>query len=590
MATAVMEIPPSLQGNPKGIVYHLVQANGLTPQDVVWEVRDTPTGQFVGHVSIPQLGLHKILGKPQQNKKLADRAVAEAASQKMIQALSGGSMQGTKSSVPKNQKLHIQPSPSAPNTPSQVTPGGKWAVRGGKLVQIGHETEAINVHQRTRVESDSNGCSGVSSSEQPAKANWIAPKKQSSATPSIKSGSSIQGGLWAVRNGKLVQVDGAGHGGDKLSTVPNRGPSQVMSAMATATKRKLSVPVEPAAKKKKVSTAAAIDKDTTWTKRTEDEKDQARATYQQWRDFRASIGMDPSSTNVTSFDGWYASVCLACLTEVQLINFPSHAKGARHAKSYKEIGGLQLLDGVIRPDPHAQVAAHQSSVGDFASLCGFEGSRVLVIGEQDYSFSLKVAQQQHESGEASIVATSYLAAHDPSEVEFHAKDDGERTRYSRKSLPSMNGALQQNLDALQELGGVALHSVDATNLEETLLPQLSDHQFDVVVFPFPRASLQRGCDPRNSQLLRGYFRSVAETGLLADQGVVQLLMLQNQYAEWDTACMALEHGFELFSRVALPKGFYQSREMSGKPWTPEGGEMYIFSQQGAAESLSDVWH
>merc|ERR1711869_41141 len=59
-----------------------------------------------------------------------------------------------------------------------------------------------------------------------------------------------------------------------------------------------------------------------------------------------------------------------------------------------------------------------------------------------------------------------------------------------------------------------------------------------------------------------------------------MLMLQGQYPEWDTACMALEHGFELYSRVGLPDGFYQSREMSGKPWKPQGGEMYIFSLAG----------
>lgn len=539
---ANIQIPPALEDNPKGAVYHLAQANGLTPNDVVWEIKATPNGQFVGHVSIPNLGLHQISGTPQQNKKLADRAVAEAARQKVIQALSGQKIPGAVSSVP---TVRNQGKPgSAPQLtgPSHIEPGSKWAVRGGKLVQV------------------SGGQAGSQSVSQSI--GLPVQKKQ--------------------KTNSAFEVTGSkGASQSALASLP-----QFMAAMAAGTKRKLNVPAEPPAKKKKVnSSAAKINKDTSWTKRTGDEKEQARATYEEWRDFRASTGMDPQSTNVTSFDGWYASVCLACLTEVQLINFPSHATGARHAKSYKEIGGLQLHDNIIRPDPHAQVPLHEATRENFASLCGFSNSRVLVLGEQDYSFSLKVAQQQHESGTVSIVATSYLAAHDPSEVEFHAKDDGERTRYSRKSLPSMNGALQQNLDALTELGGEPLHSVDATDLEETFLPQYDvDEQFDVVVFPFPRASLQRGCDPRNSQLLRGYFRSVAETGLLAEHGVVELLMLQNQYAEWDTACMGLEHGFELFSRVALPKGFYQSREMSGKPWTPEGGEMYIFTQQGASES------
>merc|ERR1719327_1085427 len=109
----------------------------------------------------------------------------------------------------------------------------------------------------------------------------------------------------------------------------------------------------------------------------------------------------------------------------------------------------------------------------------------------------------------------------------------------------MDGALLKNIEKLEEMGGQALHSVDATDLEGTLRSQDVEGQFDIIVFPFPRASLKRGLDPRNSQLLRSFFRSVNEAELLAPGGTVQLLLLSNQYAEWDTACMGLEAGFEL---------------------------------------------
>eukprot|EP00746_Dinoflagellata_sp_MGD_P127734 gnl/MRDRNA2_/MRDRNA2_62232_c0_seq2.p1 gnl/MRDRNA2_/MRDRNA2_62232_c0~~gnl/MRDRNA2_/MRDRNA2_62232_c0_seq2.p1 ORF type:complete len:832 (-),score=197.36 gnl/MRDRNA2_/MRDRNA2_62232_c0_seq2:52-2466(-) len=388
---------------------------------------------------------------------------------------------------------------------------------------------------------------------------------------------------FAVRSGKVVKVgtvSSAAKPKDGPKPPPGPPPKALLklSSMAAGQKRQLSGPSQPAAKKhKSISTAAVLSEDTTWTKRTSEEKMKTKATYEEWRDFRGSIGTDPDGVNRTSFDNWYASVCLVCLTEVQLTNFPGHAAGSKHAKAYKDMGGMQLHDSIIRPDPHAQVDEHQCTAEDFAFLCGYHGVKVLVLGEQDYSFSLRVAQEQSANGGVSIVATSYLAAHDPTEEEWHVKDDGERSRYSRRSLPDMKGALQQNLSELSELGGVILHSVDATNMEETLLPQIEETQFDVIVFPFPRASLQRGLDPRNSQLLRGFFRSIASNGLLTPDGAVELLMLKNQYAEWDTACMALEYGFELYSRVALPDGFYQSREMSGKPWKPQGGEMYIFS-------------
>merc|ERR1712087_1005224 len=135
----------------------------------------------------------------------------------------------------------------------------------------------------------------------------------------------------------------------------------------------------------------------------------------------------------------------------------------------------------------------------------------------------------------------------------------------------------KNIQEIKSLGGCILHSVDATDLPGTLLTQVSTGEFDIVVFPFPRYSLKRSVDPGNSQLLRGFFRSVNKAGVLAPGGVVQVLMLGTQYAEWDTACMALEAGFRLQDFVTLPPGFYQSREMSGKAWTPQNGVLYSFA-------------
>merc|ERR1712118_373820 len=123
---------------------------------------------------------------------------------------------------------------------------------------------------------------------------------------------------------------------------------------------------------------------------------------------------------------------------------------------------------------------------------------------------------------------------------------------------------------------MGMHSVDARDLQGTPLTQRALDAFDVIIFPFPRASLKRGQDPTNSQLLGGYFKSCKESGLLKTGGTVQLIMLASQYAEWDVVCMGLDSGFELCGREELPAGFYQSREMSGKAWSPKNAELYMF--------------
>jgi len=204
---------------------------------------------------------------------------------------------------------------------------------------------------------------------------------------------------------------------------------------------------------------------------------------------------------------------------------------------------------------------------------------VLSLGEQDYSFSLAVAKTQSSACQnVSLVATSYLAYHDPDEPEVHVRDDGMRAHYSRRSLPSMDGALQKNIDELCSLGGVALHSVDATDLSGTLLPQCPQ-TFNMIVFPFPRASLQRGCQPKNPALIRNFFRSVNQSGILMPGGKIGIVLLRSQFAEWDTACLALEAGYQLVDHATLPDGFYQGREMSGKifdSWKKIGAEIYMF--------------
>lgn len=198
---------------------------------------------------------------------------------------------------------------------------------------------------------------------------------------------------------------------------------------------------------------------------------------------------------------------------------------------------------------------------------------ILTLGEMDFSFSLAVARLRPAG--TPLVATSYLAEHDPNEPEVHPADDGERAAYRRSSLPGMNGALQKNIDELNKLDAQVLHSVDATDMEGTLRSQGVEGGFHIVIFPFPRYSLSRAPNPYNSRLLRDFFVSTMN-GVLLEGGLIQVIMLSSQYDDWDVNGMANDVGIKLTSRVQLPAAFYQPREMSGKPWTPSGAELLTF--------------
>lgn len=303
--------------------------------------------------------------------------------------------------------------------------------------------------------------------------------------------------------------------------------------------------------------------------------------FEQWQEERlmeVPEGMEPDA-QATSLDLWFGQVCLLCMVTCAKVSWESHSTGKKHLQKYKE-RPLMLRPELTRPP--TEPTCSLSEAEEFVELGGWATHdenagghpAVLVVGEMDFSFSLAVAKLRPEG--APLVATSYLAAHDPDEIEVHPHDDGERAVYQRRSLPSMEGALQENLAGLAELKAEVLHGVDATDLDGTLRPQGVSGGFHIVVFPFPRATLQRACDPRNSRLLRGFFDSVLQQGLLVEGGLVQLIMLGPQYEEWDVAGMAAAAGLELAGRAKLPSQFYQAREMSGKPWKPVGAELLCF--------------
>lgn len=297
----------------------------------------------------------------------------------------------------------------------------------------------------------------------------------------------------------------------------------------------------------------------------------------QWRESRLEPCLVEEIQDPASIEYYFGQVCLVCQAVVSVKGWAAHANGKKHRERLM-MQPVKLKNEVERPLPSPPFnllgAEHFLSHGSW-SLQDDEGQfpAVLTLGEMDFSFSLAVARLRPPG--TALVATSFLAEHDPNEPEVHPSDDGERAAYKRVSLPGMKGALQKNINELNQLGAQVLHSVDATDLQGTLRTQGIEGGFHIVVFPFPRYSLSRAPNPCNSRLLREFFVS-AMNGVVLEGGLIQLVMLSSQYEDWDVNGMANDVGMKLTSRVQLPPNFYQPREMSGKPWAPSGAELLTF--------------
>ena len=220
--------------------------------------------------------------------------------------------------------------------------------------------------------------------------------------------------------------------------------------------------------------------------------------------------------------------------------------------------------------PKLCTAEHFLKIGNY-----IKGSKILILGEQDFSYTLSLCNLLN-SGD-NIIGTSYLKAYNPmsTEPEQYPSDDGIRANYFRWTLPSHEGVLEYNLMLLKQYNATIGHGIDGTKLYESLNNNnLYNGRFDIIVFPFPRASLKRGLDFRNSTLIQGFFNSVRinKEHILYPNSQIQLIILENQFNEWDITNIAAENGFILKWRSCvdfnLLKG-YQPRELSGKKWNPE---------------------
>jgi len=281
---------------------------------------------------------------------------------------------------------------------------------------------------------------------------------------------------------------------------------------------------------------------------------------------------------------WYAQVCLACLKAVQHISLHGHLHGIQHRKVVTRNGlrpnfsrkipmlvypgsrSSNLLDednwGLEQITP-LEVLPKEKFLDSVAELR--RGQRCLVLGEQDFSFSNKLG---YIVGGENVIGTCYLSKHDPNIPDVKTLNDGERRFHQQKCLGSMDGDLELNLTLADQTGVSIRYNVDAQDIQGSLLDKESIKlkPFNRIIFPFPRVSLIRGCDPNNSVLIRKFLISARDTRCLARNGLVQLIMLENQFREWDILHIAEEVGYTLRSLGwmnfdSLP---YQARDVTGK--------------------------
>jgi len=281
---------------------------------------------------------------------------------------------------------------------------------------------------------------------------------------------------------------------------------------------------------------------------------------------------------------WYAQVCLACLKAVQHISLHGHLHGNQHRKVVTRNGlrpnfsrkipmlvypgnsSSNLLDENNWGREHItplKVLPKDKFLDSAAELR--KGLRCLVLGEQDFSFSNSLG---YIVGGENVIGTCYLGRHNPNIPDVKTLNDGERRFHQQKYLGSMDGDLELNLTLADQTGVSIRYNVDAQDIQGSLLDKesIKPKPFNRIIFPFPRVSLIRGCDPNNSILIRKFLISARDTRCLARKGLVQLIMLENQFREWDILHIAEEVGYKLHSLGwmnfdALP---YQARDVTGK--------------------------
>ena len=246
----------------------------------------------------------------------------------------------------------------------------------------------------------------------------------------------------------------------------------------------------------------------------------------------------------------YGQVCLSCLTECHHSNWIAHSQSKEHQSTwYKNPRIVELRRSIPLADTNEMEQENNKTLPTLMSKDYFlqianyrSGSKVLVLGEQDFGYSLAVSRILEKNG--LVIGTSYLAAFDENSQYIEPEeqqDDGIHASHS--------SLLKNNLNTLNRNGVITAHNIDATRLYENLRDQqlIENGPFDIVVFPFPNVSSKGGLDFQNSLLVQGLLHNLRKyrNKLLYCHSQIQFLVLENQFKDCDILNIAKENGWTL---------------------------------------------
>lgn len=87
---------------------------------------------------------------------------------------------------------------------------------------------------------------------------------------------------------------------------------------------------------------------------------------------------------------WYAQICLSCLSEVHYSSWHQHVNGQVHQNNFSKCPRTVLLNRKMAPGNEGSADVPTLFADKyFTQISNYvPGSKILVLGEQDFSYSL----------------------------------------------------------------------------------------------------------------------------------------------------------------------------------------------------------